>query len=206
MNIVLATRNRKKVEEMKKILATGRDNFSIHSLDDFPGCNDVEEDGKTFEENAVKKAAYIFKCTGMTSIADDSGLEVEALGGAPGIYSARYAGDAANDENNTRKLLEDLKGVPPGERRARFVCCIAVADAEGLKTFNGHVNGRIGMDKRGSNGFGYDPVFYPDGYDITFAEMTDVEKNKISHRAIALGKLQRYFYGNDQEEYINTLT
>jgi XTP/dITP diphosphohydrolase len=196
MDIVLATRNRNKVEEMRKILTAGEDQFSIYTLDDFPACNDVEEDGETFEENAVKKAVYIFKYTGKTSIADDSGLEVEALNGAPGIFSARYTGEFANDETNTRKLLEEMKSVPYKERRARFVCCIAVASAEGLKTFSGHVNGRIGTEKRGFKGFGYDPIFYPDGYEMTFAEMSDEEKNSISHRAIALGKLQKYLLGN----------
>ena len=196
MEIILATRNRNKVDEIRKILDVMGSNFPILTPDDFPACKDVDEDGETFEENAVKKAEYFFKHTGKISIADDSGLEVKALNGAPGVYSARYAGEFANDDTNTRKLLEDMKGITYEERRARFVCCIAVVSKDGLKTFTGIVNGRIGIEKRGASGFGYDPVFYPDGYGVTFAEMGYEEKNSMSHRAIALKKLQKYLLGN----------
>ena len=120
---------------------------------------------------------------------------MKALNGAPGIFSARYAGESSDDETNTRKLLEEMKSVSYEDRSASFVCCIAVASSEGLKTFSGRVSGRIGTEKTGSSGFGYDPVFYPDGYEITFAEMSDKEKNSISHRAIALSKLQKYLLG-----------
>ena len=196
MEIILATRNRNKVDEIRKILNVMGNDFRIYTPDDFPASKDVEEDGETFEANAVKKAEYFFNYTGKTSIADDSGLEVKALNGAPGVFSARYAGESVNDETNTRKLLEDMKNLKSDERMARFVCCIAFASTNGLKTFTGLVNGRIGTEKKGSKGFGYDPVFYPYGYKVTFAEMGDEEKNSISHRAIALNKLQKYLLEN----------
>jgi XTP/dITP diphosphohydrolase len=128
----------------------------------------------------------------MPAVADDSGLEVEALNGAPGIFSARYAGEGADDIANIRKLLREMKDIPPEKRGARFVCCIAMAYRGDVKTFHGYVKGRIGTEPRGENGFGYDPVFYPEGYNKTFAEMTDEEKNAISHRARALREFQEY--------------
>ncbi len=192
MDIVLATKNRKKVEELGRILSVTGLSLKIHSLDEFPECADIVEDGATFEENAVRKAAEIAAQTGMTAIADDSGLEVDALDGAPGIYSARYAGENANDVANNRKLLDALKNVPEGRRGARFACCIALASAGEIITFMGYVEGAIGFDERGHNGFGYDPLFFPEGRDVTFAQMDDKEKNTISHRARALGKLQEY--------------
>ncbi|MBI4844755.1 MAG: XTP/dITP diphosphatase [Nitrospirae bacterium] len=194
MDIVLATRNRKKVEEMKSIFGSMGMEPRLYALDDFPGCREAEEDGATFEENAAKKALQIFKCAGMTAVADDSGLEVDALKGAPGIYSARYAGEPSDDSANNRKLLDELKDVPDEERGARFVCCIAMADKDGVKTFLGYVNGRIGREPRGRNGFGYDPLFFPEGSDRTFAEIADAEKNAMSHRGRALKKLQIYLF------------
>ncbi len=193
MNIVLATRNRKKIEEIKNILGrTGRA-LRIFTLDDFPGCREVEEDGESFEANAVKKAVYISECTGMTAIADDSGLEAEALKWAPGILSARYAGESADDRANFEKLLNEMREVPGKNRNARFVCCIAMAFPDGnVKTFSGYVNGRIGTEPKGKNGFGYDPVFYPGNSSRTFAEMNDNEKNSLSHRGMALRELQEY--------------
>jgi XTP/dITP diphosphohydrolase len=194
MNIVLATRNRKKIEEIKKIMSeviSGAD-ISIFTPDDFPECLEVEEDGNTFEANAVKKALYISKCTGMTAIADDSGLEVSALNGAPGVFSARYAGESADDRANCEKLLHEMRDVPAEERKARFVCCIAVAFGDNVKTFFGYAEGKIGMVMRGKTGFGYDPLFYPEGHNRTFAEMSDDEKNSLSHRGKALNKLRDY--------------
>ncbi len=193
MDIVLATRNRKKIEEIKNILGrTGRA-FRIFTLDGFPGCREVEEDGESFEANAVKKAVYISECTGMTAIADDSGLEAEALKGAPGVLSARYAGESADDRANFEKLLNEMRKVPGKNRNARFVCCIAMAFPDGgVKTFSGYVNGRIGTEPKGKNGFGYDPVFYPENSSRTFAEMNDNEKNSLSHRGMALRELQKY--------------
>lgn len=193
MDIVLATRNRKKAEEMKKIIGQGVMPFvNIFILNDFPECPDVKEDGNTFEENAIKKAVHASKCTGIIAIADDSGLEVDALNGAPGVFSARYAGESADDRANLEKLLKEMEHIPYEKRRARFVSCIAIASLNEVKTFFGYVEGRIGTEPRGKKGFGYDPVFYPEGYDITFAEMSEEKKNTISHRYKALKELQKY--------------
>lgn len=189
---MLATRNKKKIEEMKRIMADL--SISIRTLDDFPGCPEVEEEGITFEENAVKKARTVAQYTGKPSIADDSGLEVYALNGAPGTLSARYAGEDANDRRNIEKLLFEMRSIADEKRGARFVCCIALAFPDGkVKTFTGYVEGRIGREPRGANGFGYDPLFYPQGYRRTFAEMTDNEKDALSHRGKALNELQKYF-------------
>ncbi len=192
MNIVLATKNKKKIEEIKRIIGATGAAIRIYTLDDFPAWDDVEEDGDTFEENAVKKALSIAEKTGMTAVADDSGLEVDALQGAPGIFSARYAGDGADDTANLEKLLYEMKDVPDNQRTARFVCCIALAEGGNVQTFMGYAEGIIGTGPRGENGFGYDPVFAPEGHDRTFAEMSDDEKNSMSHRARALKELQRY--------------
>ena len=191
MTIVLATRNRKKVEEISRIFE-GYD-IRFVTVDAFPGCPEVEEDGKTFRQNAVKKATYIARYTGCPAIADDSGLEVRALAGAPGVFSARYAGNDADDGKNLRKLLLEMKGLSGEERRARFVCCIAFALPDGnCKTFTGYAEGEIAKKARGFNGFGYDPVFYPSGLDRTFAEISDAEKDALSHRGRALKKLYTY--------------
>ena len=192
MDIVLATKNRKKIEEIKKICSVMGTAARIYTLDDFPAFEDVVEDGRTFEENALKKAVAISRQTGMTAIADDSGLEVDALNGAPGVFSARYAGEHADDRANLEKLLLEMEDVPDGKRGGRFVCCIAMASREETKTFMGYVEGTIGREPRGDNGFGYDPVFYPKGHKRTFAEMSDREKNAMSHRAMALRELQKY--------------
>ncbi|MBI4655026.1 MAG: XTP/dITP diphosphatase [Nitrospirae bacterium] len=197
MDIVLATRNKKKAEEIKKIIKEGFIGtvpvVNIFTLDDFPKYPEVVENGGTFEANAVKKAKFIAKHTGMIAIADDSGLEVEAIGRAPGVLSARYAGEPSDDKKNIEKLLQEMKDVPDEKRQARFVCCIAIAYPKGeVKTFFGHVEGIIGRQPRGEKGFGYDPVFYPEGHKRTFAEMRDDEKNAISHRAMALKELQEY--------------
>jgi len=196
MKVVIASKNRKKVEEIKKIFSTIGIECEIHTLDEFPQVGKVEEDGHTFKENAIKKALHVSKTTGMIAIADDSGLEVEALGGAPGVKSARYSGPGADDRSNNEKLLRELEGIPDEQREARFVCCIALADGNNVQTFEGYVKGKIGHTPRGSNGFGYDPLFYPEGYDRTFAEMTDEEKNAISHRAMALKLLGEYLKEN----------
>lgn len=191
MTIVLATRNKKKVEEIKRIFS-GSD-IRFLALDSFPGCPDIEEDGKTFRANAVKKAAHVAKFTGCLAVADDSGLEVRALGGEPGIFSARYAGEGGDDRKNLDKLLRCMDKLRNDDRDARFVCCIAIALPDGkCRTFTGYANGMIGKRPKGFNGFGYDPVFYPLGYDRTFAEMSDSEKDRLSHRGAALKKLYLY--------------
>jgi XTP/dITP diphosphohydrolase len=192
MDIVLATRNKKKAEEIKKIFNDASITLQILTLDDFPECQDVQEDGETFEANAIKKARHIAMCTGMTAISDDSGLEVGALNGAPGVFSARYAGESADDRANLEKLLKKMENVAYEKRGARFVCCIAMAAKGEIKTYFGYVKGRIGTEPRGEKGFGYDPIFYPEGYDRTFAEMSSAEKNTISHRGRALKELQKY--------------
>ncbi|NCO67387.1 MAG: non-canonical purine NTP pyrophosphatase [Nitrospirae bacterium CG_4_10_14_0_8_um_filter_41_23] len=191
MDIVLATRNKKKIEEIKRITAGMA--ISIFTLDDFLGCPDVEEDGTTFEENAIKKAVTVARYTGKPALADDSGLEVYALSGSPGTLSARYAGEEANDEKNIEKLLYEMRLIVEEKRKARFICCIAIALPTGsVNTFYGYSEGRIGKEPKGFNGFGYDPIFYPDGYSRTFAEMNDEEKDAISHRGRALSEVQRY--------------
>ncbi len=191
MTIVLATRNRKKVEELQRIFA-GYD-IRFLTLDSFPYCPEVKEDGKTFRANAVKKAVQISQCTGCPAIADDSGLEVRSLGGAPGVFSARFAGEDADDQKNVKKLLREMKNVKGEDRAARFVCCIAFALPDGkYKTFTGYARGSIAGKPKGFNGFGYDPLFYPSGYQRTFAEMTDPEKDSLSHRGKAMKKLYTY--------------
>ncbi len=197
MDIILASRNQKKIRELKTIIEDGivsqeETTINILTPDDFPQCEEVEEDGDTFESNAIKKAVYISKITGLTAIADDSGIVVDALDGAPGVYSARYAGEDSNDMANNRKLLEEMKDVPDDKRTARFACCIAMSKGDEIKTFMGYVEGEIGTENRGDNGFGYDPLFFPEGHDRTFAEMTDDEKHSMSHRGRALAKLQEY--------------
>jgi XTP/dITP diphosphohydrolase len=161
MELVVATRNRKKVEELKRLLEGMP--VMLYTLDDFPACPEVAEDADTFEGNAVKKAVAAAVCTGKPAIADDSGLEVYALNGAPGVMSARYAGPGADDRKNIEKLLSEMKGIR--DRGARFICIIALAFPDGsVKTFEGYVEGRIGREPKGSGGFGYDPVFYPAGH------------------------------------------
>src|SRR4030043_1893770 len=172
MDIVLATRNKKKIEEIRRI--TDGMAISIFTLEDFPWCPDVEEDGKTFEENAVKKAVTVSRHTGKPALADDSGLEVYALKGAPGTLSARYAGEDADDSRNLGKLLYEMRSIVGRDRGARFVCCIALAFPDGsINTFYGYSEGRIGREPKGFKGFGYDPLFYPEGSKKTFAEMSD---------------------------------
>jgi len=191
MKIVLASRNKKKIEELIRILKDI--NIELLSISDFPYLEEVEEDGKTFEENALKKARYVSQQTGLPALSDDSGLEVEALNGAPGVRSARYAGENATDEENIMKLLKEMRGIPDERRKARFVCCIALVFPDGQEyLFWGYVNGKITLEPRGNKGFGYDPVFIPEGYNSTFAEMEPNVKDKLSHRREALDKLKEF--------------
>ena len=194
MEIVLATRNKKKIEEIKRIAVDLP--ITILSLDNFPNCHETVEDRDTFEENAVKKAVEVCQCTGKPALADDSGLEVDALNGAPGVYSARYAGGTGgNDIRNYEKLLAELKDVPDAKRGAQFVCCIALSFPDGtVKTFFGYTKGCIGRVPRGKTGFGYDPVFIPENHKRTFAEMTGSEKDSLSHRGKALEKLADFLH------------
>lgn len=187
MKLVFATNNLHKLDEVRKI-TVGR--AEIASLRDINCHDDIPETGSTLEENALQKARYIKDKFGLDCFADDTGLEVEALGGAPGVYSARYAGEAHDSEANMRKLLSEMDGKE--NRRARFRTAIAlILDGEEYM-FEGIVNGIITDNKRGTNGFGYDPVFMPDGYTKTFAELGDNVKNAISHRAEAVRKLSAF--------------
>jgi XTP/dITP diphosphohydrolase len=185
-DLVLATRNKKKLIEIKELLA--KLDFNILSIDDFEGIPEVQEDADTFEGNAKKKAIQIANATGRLALADDSGLEIDYLNGKPGVYSARFAGDNATDEDRNRKVLSLLNGVSQQERKARFKCVIAIADGEFVKTATGVCEGEIADESRGDQGFGYDPIFIVPSYNKTFAELGIEIKNQISHRAIALKK------------------
>lgn len=187
MQLVLATRNKDKIREIKSLL--GELPVTIMTCEDFLEFPDIEETGETLEENAILKARGIAEFTGMAALADDSGLEVEALGGAPGVYSSRYAGPGCTYDDNNRKLLIELEGVPKEKRAARFRTVIAIAwDENKVETVEGTVDGFIGEQKTGRDGFGYDPVFFYPPTGKTFAEMTLDEKNKVSHRGRALIK------------------
>ncbi len=189
--ILLATNNQGKVKEMKSILADlGIDVFSLKDK----GIDiDVEEDGNTFEENAIKKAKEIAEVSGMITVSDDSGLEVYALGLRPGIYSARYAGEGATSDMLCEKILSEMENIPNDERGARFVSVVAIVYPDGeTLTLRGECEGVIIHEKRGDGGFGYDPVFYIENKGQTFSEMPMEEKNKISHRAKAFFKLKEH--------------
>ena len=180
--IVAATGNQHKLAEYAQLLEG--QNIELKSLNDYPGYTEPEENGTTFKENASIKALAACKYFDVPAFADDSGLEVEALDNRPGIHSSRYA---ATDAERIAKLLKELEGKE--NRRARFVCVIAIAaNGEVIETFEGEVKGTILSAPRGENGFGYDPIFQPDGFDKSFAELTQEEKNRISHRANAYAK------------------
>ncbi|MBN1904796.1 MAG: XTP/dITP diphosphatase [Deltaproteobacteria bacterium] len=190
ISVVIATRNRGKVEEIRGLLH-GYD-VEIKTLDDFNPIPEVIENGKSFESNALLKASFTAKALGLPAIADDSGLVVDALNGAPGVYSARYAGDKATDAENNLKLLKELKGVE--NRDARFETVVAIAMPKGdTLTYTGKVEGVILEAPDGNMGFGYDPLFYYPRFSKTFAQMTNEEKNKISHRGMAFRKLTKDF-------------
>lgn len=190
MEIVVATRNRHKLKELTDMLAGM--SVALVGLDAFPGCPDVEEDGKSFTENALKKARVIAACTHHVTVADDSGLEVDALKGLPGIYSARYAGIQGDDRRNNEKLLHELASVPPEKRGARFRCVIAVVAPGGEeRVVEGMCRGVIISGPRGNQGFGYDPLFLDEESGLTFAEMDGEYKNRISHRSRAVQELKK---------------
>lgn len=185
--IVFATNNKNKLSEVRAIVG---EEFEVLSLSEIGCYEDIPEDGETFEANAFGKARYVKEKYGYDVFADDSGLEVEALGNAPGVYSARYAGEPSNSQRNIEKLMCEMKDKT--DRRARFRTSIALIYEGGEYLFEGAIEGNIIESLRGCNGFGYDPLFVPQGYDLTFAEMSSEEKNKISHRAIATQKLVAY--------------
>jgi len=193
--LLLGTHNPGKIHEIKLIL--GNVGWTLRSLRDFENVGVAEENADSYAGNAILKAQFYARATGMMApgalaLADDSGLEVEALGGAPGVRSARYAGEHANDADRRELLLSELAKTESDNRRARFVCAVAIASATGevLSVSEGICEGSITFAARGSSGFGYDPLFVPDGYDQTFAELSDEVKNTISHRARALIRLR----------------
>lgn len=191
--LVFATNNAHKLEEIRAILG---DKVEILSLNDIDCHADIPETADTLEGNAELKAAYIYTNYGLDCFADDTGLEVEALNGAPGIYSARYAGGEGHDsEANMKKLLTEMAGKT--NRNAQFRTAICLIEKGNKHLFEGVVKGRIIKDKRGNSGFGYDPVFIPEGYNETFAEMGNEEKNKISHRARAVAALCEYLQNKE---------
>lgn len=188
--LLLATRNPHKTREVREILG---DAWEVCDMSDFPDVPDVEETGDTFEENARIKALGASGIFDGWVLADDSGLEVDALGGAPGVRSARFAGDSAGMEENRALLLEKMKSLRGDERRGRFRCVLALAkDGAVVRTFSGAVEGLISTGERGAAGFGYDPMFIPDGHERTFAEMTASEKNVLSHRGRALALMAEF--------------
>ena len=219
MKLILASRNKKKIREMEALLAKYVDDVRILSLDDIGFEGDIEEDGVTFEENALIKARTAMEAAKsriaaisddriaaaqaaspangaavaddrIAAVADDSGLAVDALNGAPGVYSARYAGEHGDDAANNALLIKNLADVPASERTARFVCCIACVFPDGTSfTVRGETEGTIIDDARGDGGFGYDPYFYYEPFGKTFAELTADQKNAISHRGKAVAKL-----------------
>lgn len=187
MKIVFATNNKHKLDEVRKIVAGKID---IVSLEDIGCYDDIPETADTLEGNALLKANYVKNKFGLDCFADDTGLEVEALDNAPGVFSARYAGIAHDSEGNMKKLLSEMNGKT--NRKAHFRTVIALVRGNETFLFEGLVKGMISMEKKGTNGFGYDPVFIPDGYSQSFAEMGEDVKNTISHRAEAVRKLNDY--------------
>jgi XTP/dITP diphosphohydrolase len=188
--VIIATKNAGKVREFQALL--GKRGVEIKSLLDFPDCPDVEETGSTFAENAILKAEAMARYFNTTVIADDSGLSIDALGGRPGVYSARYAGEEKNDQKNIAKVLSELEGVPFAKRTARFHCALAVAAPERrTAVVEGTCEGYIAEKPQGENGFGYDPIFYIPQKGKTMAQLSAEEKNQISHRAKALEKLDK---------------
>lgn len=186
----MATKNKGKLREIRSILKALP--VRLYGLDHFENVPDVEEDGKSFSENSLKKARYYSRVFGKIAIADDSGLEVDALDGKPGIYSARYARERATDQENRKKLLKALEGVPASKRGARFKCVIAMVTPEEREIlFEGSCRGKIGFKEVGKNGFGYDPLFFLPRYGKTMAQLSLEEKNRISHRGKALRKLRK---------------
>jgi XTP/dITP diphosphohydrolase len=195
-NLVLATKNPGKVREFRALF-WDVPRLRVRALDELGKMPDVIEDGKTFEENAIKKAREIALVTGTLVLADDSGLEVDALSGRPGVHSARYAGRHGDDAANNDKLLAEMARVPDGERAARYRVVLALADPKGLlgdevHTEHGVCEGTILRARRGSQGFGYDPLFCPDGFELSVAELAPDEKNRISHRAVAAAKMRAF--------------
>ncbi|MEW6130814.1 MAG: XTP/dITP diphosphatase [Acidobacteriota bacterium] len=189
MRLLLATTNEGKIRELRKIL--GDEGFEVIGLDDLETQDDLET-GSTFAENALLKARYYHRLSGMPTIADDSGLAVDALNGAPGVYSARFAGVGATDPDRNLKLLEEMKDVPDEKRGAEFVCVAAFVWEGGEKIFTGTARGRLTREPRGTGGFGYDPLFFYEPFGKTFAQLTHEEKTAVSHRGKAFQQLTEW--------------
>ena len=190
--LLIATRNEGKVAELRPLLAQLP--LRLRSLAEFPEIDEVEETGMTFAENAVIKARSYAESTHLWTLSDDSGLEVHALGGAPGVYSARYGGRGLSYDERIKRLLDELLQTGSDDRRARFVCVISIANPQGeiSNISTGTCEGTIARSPRGTNGFGYDPIFVPDGYEQTFGELSTETKEKISHRALALAAARSF--------------
>lgn len=202
MKIVIATRNKAKAREIQEILEDLT--LEILTLDDFPEIPNTVENGKTFKENALKKARFIAQQLNMPTLADDSGLEVEILDKQPGIYSARYAGENATDEENNSKLLAELKDIPLEKRKACYRCVIAIALPSGTEeTVEGDCCGIIVLKPRGVGGFGYDHIFYVPEYGKTMAELSSDIKNRISHRGKALAKLKKKLLSKNSNLFLD---
>ena len=197
--LLLGTRNPGKVKETTSILEES--GWTFRSLAEFEDVAEAPETGDTYAANAIEKARFYAGATGLISLADDSGLEVEALAGAPGVFSARYAGHEASDSDRRERLLLELANTGEMKRRARFVSVVAIADAGGtvLNISEGICEGTITLEPRGTGGFGYDPLFIPDGYEQTFAELSDAIKNQISHRAVALRHTKQFLMSHRLE-------
>ena len=188
MELVVATRNAGKLKEIRRLLESH--GVSVLGLEGFPGAPDVVEDGRTFAENAIKKAEAVAQFTGLACLADDSGLVVDALQGRPGVHSARFSGDDADDRSNNRKLLDEMAAVPASRRQASFRCLMALClPTQPPRLFEGRVNGQILEREQGDGGFGYDPLFWLPEHNCTMAELPLDIKNEISHRGQALRQL-----------------
>jgi XTP/dITP diphosphohydrolase len=190
--LVLATRNRHKAEELRFFLRGL--SFDVLTLNDIAQAVELREDGQTFQENALQKARIVHGVTGNIALADDSGLEVFYLNGRPGVFSARYAGIEATDAQNNEKLLTEMRGVPPRRRRAQFRSILALVSGQAEELTFGVCPGRLAEVPRGTNGFGYDPIFLPDGFERTYAELTSEEKNRISHRSRAFEGMRQVLF------------
>lgn len=190
MKLIVATKNKKKLQEIKDILKGLK--LEISSLADYPRVPRIIENGKTFKENAVKKAIKIAAAMGALALGEDSGLCVDALGNAPGVYSARFSGKAKSDAQNNLKVLKLLQGLPLSKRKAHYVCAVALADKHGLiGVVEGKCFGRIAFEQKGSHGFGYDPLFLISKYNKTFGQLGEAIKHKMSHRFRALSKAEK---------------
>ncbi|HYJ90241.1 MAG TPA: XTP/dITP diphosphatase [Pyrinomonadaceae bacterium] len=194
-NLLIATNNRGKMAEFGRLLDELP--FDLHDLSSIGITDEIEETGETFAKNAAIKASGYAKMSGALTLADDSGLVIDYLKGEPGVRSARYAGEGASDGDRIEKVLSQMRDVETDRRTARFVCVVALADTNGkvVHSTEGVCEGRIAFEPKGKNGFGYDPIFMPSGFDQTFAELTSAVKNEISHRALAVKKMIPYLQG-----------